>query len=83
MTGKKVSSVSLAELATGARAVVCEVGGGKAFARRLAGMGLVVGSQLEILQNPDRGPVLIRVRGTRIALGRGEAMKVLAEEVGG
>jgi ferrous iron transport protein A len=79
----KASYVSLAELAPGARAVVREVGGGKALASRLAGMGLVVGSRLEVLQNPHHGPVLIRVRDTRIALGRGEAMRVLAEEVAG
>jgi ferrous iron transport protein A len=82
MTNKR-SCVPLAELPSGAQAVVRQVGGGKVLASRLAGMGLVVGSQLEILQNPDHGPVLIRVRGTRIALGRGEAMKILAEEVGG
>jgi Fe2+ transport system protein FeoA len=73
----------LAELASGAQAVVREVGGGKAFASRLAAMGLVVGSRLEVLQNALHGPVLVRVRDTRIALGRGEATKVLAEEVAG
>lgn len=56
-------------------------GGGRAFAGRLASMGLVVGSRLEVLQNSPRGPMLIRVRDTRIALGRGEAAKVLAEKV--
>lgn len=75
--------MSLAELASGARAVVREVGGGKVLASRLAAMGLLVGSRLEVLQNPHHGPVLIRVRDTRIALGRGEATKVLAEEVAG
>lgn len=79
----KRSCVSLAELASGAQAVVREVGGGKVFASRLAGMGLIVGSRLEVLQNLHHGPVLIRVRDTRIALGRGEAMRVLAEEVAG
>jgi len=63
--------------------VVRQVGGGKALAGRLAAMGLIVGSRLEVLQNLPHGPVLIRVRDTRIALGRGEAIKVLAEEVTG
>jgi ferrous iron transport protein A len=44
-------------------------------------MGLTVGSRLEVLQNCGYGPVLVRVRDTRIGLGRGEAAKVLVEEV--
>jgi Fe2+ transport system protein FeoA len=44
-------------------------------------MGLVDGAQLEVLQNSGRGPVLVRVHNTRVALGHDEAMKVLVEEV--
>ena len=51
------------------------------LAGRLAGMGLTVGSRVEVLQNRGHGPVLGRVRETRIGLGRGEAAKVLVEEV--
>ena len=83
MSDSHSSYVSLAELAPGAQAVVREVGGGKTLAGRLAAMGLLVGSRLEVLQNPHHGPVLVRVRETRIALGRGEATKVLAEAVAG
>jgi ferrous iron transport protein A len=43
-------------------------------------MGLTVGSRLEVLQNRGRGPMLVRVRETRIALGHGEAIKILVEE---
>jgi ferrous iron transport protein A len=83
MTDGNLPYVSLAELASGTQAVVRAVGGGKTLAGRLAAMGLVVGSRLEVLQNPHHGPVLVRVRDTRIALGRGEATKILAEEVAG
>jgi len=83
MSDGNSSYVSLAELAPGAQVIVRKVGGGKTLASRLAAMGLLVGSRLDILQNPQHGPMLIRVRDTRIALGRGEATKVLAEEVSG
>ena len=44
-------------------------------------MGSVaVGAPLVVLQNPGHGPMLVNVRDTRIALGRGEAMKILVEE---
>jgi ferrous iron transport protein A len=72
-------AVALLELPTGAKAVVRGLAGGSAFAARLAAMGLVVDSPLEVLQNRAHGPVLILVRGTRIALGRGEAARVLVE----
>jgi ferrous iron transport protein A len=71
---------SLAWLPTGAHAVVREVRGGRELGRRLAGMGLTVGARLEVLQNRGHGPVLVRVRDTRVALGYGEAAKIMVEE---
>ena len=73
----KQKETFLDQLAPGARAVVSELQGGRGFASRLAGMGISVGCQIEVLQNPARGPLLVRVRDTRIALGRGEASKIL------
>ena len=72
---------SLAQLPTGAHAVVQRLCGGRGLAGRLASMGLTVGCRLEVLQHRRRGPVLVRVRETRIALGHGEAAKILVEEV--
>jgi ferrous iron transport protein A len=76
----KQQEVSLDQLAPGARAFVSKLQGGKGFASRLAGMGISVGCQIEVLQNPARGPLLVLVRGTRIALGRGEASKIFVRE---
>jgi Fe2+ transport system protein FeoA len=81
MSGNSASYVSLAELAAGSRAVVREVCGGKTFAGRLASLGLVAGSDLEVLQNSQDGPMLVRAHNTRVALGRNEARKVLVEEL--
>ena len=72
--------VSLDQLPKGSRAVVRQLTGGRELAGRLAAMGLAVGAPLVVLQNSGRGPMLVVVRDTRIALGRGEAMKVLVEE---
>ena len=48
---------------------------GQKLTRRLAEMGLTRGVTLEIIQ-ADGGPLLISVRGSRIALGRGIAHKL-------
>jgi ferrous iron transport protein A len=42
-------------------------------------MGLAENASLAVLQNSGYGPVLVLVRETRLALGRGEAAKVLVE----
>lgn len=77
------AQIPLDRLPAGSQAVVRRLGGGKEFANRLAAMGLSLGSSIKVLQNRGQGPVLVLVRDTRIALGRGEAMKILTEEVPG
>jgi len=76
----KQQEVFLDQLVAGTRAVVRELRGGRGFVSRLAGMGVSVGCQIEVLQNPARGPLLVLVRDTRIALGRDEASKILVRE---
>lgn len=78
MSEKKL--IPLERLAASARGVVRQLGGGRDFARRLAGLGMALGTEVQVLQNRGRGPMLVLVRGTRIALGRGEALKIMVEE---
>lgn len=53
--------------------------GGQELMSRLTAMGLVAGAPVEVLQNRGHGSLLVRVRDSRIALGRGEAVKILVE----
>ena len=76
----KQQDAFLDQLVTGTRAVVSALRGGRGFASRLAGMGISIGCQIEVLQNPVHGPLLLLVRDTRIALGRNEASKILVRE---
>jgi ferrous iron transport protein A len=59
--------------------VVRALRGGQQLMSRLSALGLVAGVPVDVLQNRGRGPLLVLVRETRIALGRGEAAKVLVE----
>lgn len=68
---------SLDQFKNGQCGVVHTLGAGKEFASRLSAMGLAIGSPLKVIQNRGRGPLLILVRDTRIALGRGEAVKIM------
>jgi ferrous iron transport protein A len=69
----------LADLATGTAGTVHRLLGGRLFAGRLAALGISTGVEVTVLRNSRAGPLAVMVRGTRIALGRGEASKVLVE----
>lgn len=71
--------LSLADLQAGKRAVVREFRAGRAVESRLASLGFTPGAAVEVVQNYGRGPLIVTVRGTRVALGRGEAAKILVE----
>jgi ferrous iron transport protein A len=67
---------SLISLAPGEAGVVHRLAGGRSFVSRLAALGFTPGSQVTVIQNLGRGALIVRVRDTRVALGRGEAAKV-------
>jgi Fe2+ transport system protein FeoA len=72
---------SLERFPAGSHGYVRALRCGQRLAGRLAALGLTPGSKVEVLQNPGRGPVLVLVRGTRVALGRGQAGKILVGEM--
>jgi ferrous iron transport protein A len=75
----QVSPKTLSDLPVGARGVVRGLCGGKGFIGRVAVLGFTVGAEVTAIQNYGRGPVIVAVRDTRVALGRGEAAKIQVE----
>ena len=51
--------------------------------RRLLDLGLTKGCTFNVVQGSRHGPILVEVRGTRVALGHGLARKLIVEEVTG
>jgi len=72
-------ALPLADLKTGERAIFLNVSGGKGVTYRLASMGFTPGVEVEMIQNYGRGPIMVLVRGTRVALGRREAEKTYCQ----
>ena len=70
-------AISLVELEAGQAGTVVGCGGGPGLMSRLAAMGFTPGSRVSVLNNHGRGPLLVLVHGARVALGRGEAARVL------
>ncbi len=58
------------------------VNAGHRMTHRLAELGLTPGVALTVLQNTG-GPILVSVRDSRIALGRGMARKISVESMDG
>ncbi len=57
------------------------VRGGWGVRRRLADMGLTPGEKVRVVQAGPSGPLIIAVRGSRVALGRGMAHRIMVEPV--
>ncbi|RJS69291.1 ferrous iron transport protein A [Candidatus Bathyarchaeota archaeon] len=72
-----MSKMPLAMLSENEEAIVVEIRGGRGLVRRLSEMGFTYGAKVRILHSSSPGPVLVSIRGSRIALGRGAAMKIL------
>lgn len=71
--------VSLAQLTEGARATLLAIHGGQQIRGRLAAMGLLPGTKIEVVQNSGHGPFVVSVRGSRIVIGRGMAARLEVE----
>ena len=67
----------------GESARIRRLAGGQAFFSRLAPLGFIPGARLRVIQNWGRGPLLVAVCDTRVALGRGEAENILVERFAG
>ena len=72
----------LTNVRSGQPVVLVQISGGHHVAHRLAELGLTPGVELEVLQNKG-GPILLAVRGTRLAIGRGMANKVMVRSLEG
>jgi len=76
MSASDSQSVFLSAMRPGERGVVVGLAGGRGLLCRMASLGFTPGAEVTVMQNFGRGPLIARVRGARIALGRGEARKI-------
>jgi len=71
---------SLAELPANEHAIILSFANGRPETNRLVSLGFTPGANVDMTQNYGHGPLIVTVRGTRIALGRGEAAKIFVEQ---
>ena len=71
--------IPLNQLPSGVAAQVVQVSGGHGLVNRIACLGFTPGAEVTLLQNYGHGPLIACVRGSRLALGRGEAGQILVK----
>jgi len=74
--------LSLADVETGTSVRIGTIQGGRGLVGRLCSMGLVPGTEVKVVGGRRGGPVIVGLRGCRIAIGCGMAGKVLVEPAG-
>jgi ferrous iron transport protein A len=75
-----VSTDSLVDLTRGETAFFLSFAAGREAAGRLTSLGFTPGAPINMLQNYGRGPLVVSVRGARVALGREEARKIIVRK---
>ncbi len=71
--------VSLDFLKPGDAGKITSINGRQNFLSRISGIGFSLNEKIEMLQNNKRGPVIVSLRGSEVALGRKEASAVIVE----
>lgn len=69
----------LSEMTVGEAANIVFFKGGRTINNRLTSLGFTPGVHINMIQNYGHGPLIVTVRGTRVALGRGEAANIIVE----
>ncbi|MFZ2396428.1 MAG: ferrous iron transport protein B [Smithella sp.] len=72
--------INITSLHEGDQGVIHSIEGGAAITSRLAGMGIVTNAKFRIAQ-VSGGLIVIQVANTRIALGQGEASKIMVYKI--
>ena len=77
--GPSGQPLTLSEVPEGQVVRVVGMRAGLGLTSRLTAMGVVPGAEVLMVSNRGAGPVVVEVRGTRLALGRGMARKILVQ----
>lgn len=66
----------------GSRVVVKTIqSNGKGIVGRLYHMGILPGEKIEVISNKGHGPIIVKIKETEIALGRGLARRIFVEVI--
>jgi Fe2+ transport system protein FeoA len=73
--------MTLANALIGETVRLITIEGGTQIRRRLADMGLSTGMEVKVITGIEHGPIILAVKDSRLAIGRGMAEKIIVEKV--
>jgi len=80
MTMYREGQLTLAEMRTGQTGTVVSVLGGRGFIQRLDALGIRPGKKVtKISSTLFRGPVILKMNNTQVAVGFGMARRIIVE----
>jgi DtxR family Mn-dependent transcriptional regulator len=71
----------LTELRPDQVGIIVDLSGGRNFVARCLALGCTAGAEVTMVRNSGRGPLIVSVRGTQVALGRAEAGRLRVKRV--
>ena len=77
---RKRTGMPLALVPPGTEGKIVEIRGGRGLVKRLSDLGFTQGTKVRVVHTHNPGPVLVEVKDSRIALGRGVSMKIIVME---
>ena len=73
--------MSLTMVSPGEEARLVAIRGGQRLRKRLADLGLNLGMTVRVMRCDGRGPLILAVKDSRLAVGRGMAHKIMVQLV--
>lgn len=74
--------IPLVSLQEGEEGIIQDIKGGRGLVGRLASLGVTSGMKIKVVRNIG-GPLIIATNGTKIAIGRGQALKIFVQRGSG
>ena len=69
----------LSQAETGKELTLVDIVGGRGIRCKLFSMGLIPGTKITVVNKATAGPIILRARDSRMALGRGMAEKIIVK----
>lgn len=70
----------LALCSPGQKVVIRDLAGGHGLRMRMEAMGFLSGEEIEVI-HVSGGPVIVNLKGARVGIGHGMAMKILVSPI--
>ena len=78
---ESIPTIRLSSVSSGKQVQIVNIDAGWGLQRRLADMGLTPGLNVMVIGSQRPGSVVLDVRGSRLALGRGISHKIIVRTI--